>query len=80
MLKAIALTTAALILAAAPALAASSYYVVHAPHSKSCSVVEKAPDGKNLLMVGKHHSSMSAATRAMHTSVSCTAKKTGSKY
>lgn len=68
----------ALILSAAPALSAAGYYVVRAPHSKRCEVVKTAPNGRTLLLVGKPHSTMSAANHAMHTSVSCTQTKKGS--
>ncbi len=77
MLKAIVLTTTALALAAAPALAAS-FYVAHAPHSKRCSIVETRPDGRNLIEVGAAHSSHSAAMQALHTSVHCTSTGKGS--
>jgi hypothetical protein len=78
MIRLMTLTTTALVLALAPAVAASSFYVVRPPHSKRCSIQQTAPNGKTLLLVGKPHSSRSSASRAMHTSVSCTQTKKGS--
>lgn len=80
MVKIFMLTSVSLVLAMAPALAATHFYVARTPHTKRCDVVEKAPDGKNLLVVGSAHTSKSAAIKAMHTSVSCTSTKKGSKY
>jgi hypothetical protein len=78
MIKVTTLTTAALILAMAPALAAAThYYVVRHPHSHRCSIVSKAPDGVRLLLVGSPHTSKSAATVAEQTSVWCTQRKKG---
>jgi hypothetical protein len=70
MLTKLTLAAAALVLAASPALAAS-YYVAHHPHSQKCSVVQKRPDGKNLILVGSPHKSHKSAMSAMETSVSC---------
>jgi hypothetical protein len=70
MLTKLTLAAAAIVLAASPALAAS-YYVAHHPHSQKCSIVEKHPDGKNLILVGSPHKSYKSAKTAMNTSVSC---------
>lgn len=78
MIKILSLTTVVLALAIAPALAATHFYVVRAPHTKRCDIVEKAPDGKNLIAVGSPHTSWGSAKKALNTSVSCTSTRKSS--
>ncbi|TCR62770.1 hypothetical protein [Neorhizobium sp. P12A] len=58
-------------LLASSALAASEYYVEHAPGMKACSVAEKKPDGKKTIAVGGGHKTKAEAEAAMKASPDC---------
>jgi len=66
--------TAALIASfAAPAFAATTYYVAENAKTKKCSVTTKKPDGKTYLMVGTPdtYTKKSDATAAMKAAADC---------
>ena len=53
MIRKFVLAGAAIAILSMPAMAAATYYVAQDATSKKCSVVEKKPDGKTLMMIGK---------------------------
>lgn len=60
------------LLLSAPAFAASTYYVAHAPNSKVCSIVTAKPDGKTMVMVGKTgYATTAKAAAAMKAAPDC---------
>jgi hypothetical protein len=71
MLKLTTIAIGVLVLGIAPTFAASSYYVAHAPKSTACSVVEKKPDGKKMLAVGRSHKTQAQADAALKAAKAC---------
>lgn len=58
--------------AAAPALAATEYFVAQKASDKTCSVATTKPDGKATMMVGKSsYKTEAEATAAMKTAAEC---------
>ncbi|MBI2717474.1 MAG: hypothetical protein HY245_11330 [Rhizobiales bacterium] len=53
MIRNIAITATALVALSMPALAAVKYYPVQDATTKKCSIVEKKPDGKTMILIGK---------------------------
>lgn len=67
--------TIALMFAAAPAFAATQYFVAQKASDKSCSVVTTKPDGKASMMVGKTpYKTEAEATAAMKAAAECKKK------
>jgi hypothetical protein len=63
------------LIAAAPAFAATEYFVVQKAADKSCSVAVVKPDGKATMMVGKaSYKTEAEATAAMKVAVECKKK------
>ncbi|TCR75630.1 hypothetical protein [Rhizobium sp. BK376] len=56
---------------ASSAVAASEYYVEHAPNSKTCMVSEMKPDGKKTIEVSGGHKTKAEAEAAMKASSKC---------
>jgi hypothetical protein len=54
-----------------PAMAATQYYVAHAPNQKVCQVVQTKPDGKKMIEAGKTYSTMAAANSALRNLAAC---------
>ncbi|MDW6025484.1 hypothetical protein SAZ10_27345 [Mesorhizobium sp. BAC0120] len=57
----------AMLLAAAPALAATEYFVAQKPTNKTCSVVRAKPDGKSAMMIGTSSYKTEAMAKAAMT-------------
>ncbi|MFS8116224.1 hypothetical protein QD460_31380 [Rhizobium jaguaris] len=70
MVRAIVVAAVAALMASS-ALAASSFYVAHAPNSKTCTVSETKPDGKTMIQVGRVHASKMQAETAMKSDAAC---------
>lgn len=59
---------------AAPAFAATEYYVAQDAKTHACSVTDKKPDGKTMTMVGKKgYETKAAAEAAMKAAAECKA-------
>jgi hypothetical protein len=71
MLKLVTIVIGVLVLGVAPTFAASSYYVAHSPKSTACSVLEKKPDGKKMIAVGRSHKTQAQAEAAMKAAKAC---------
>ncbi|MBI2718074.1 MAG: hypothetical protein HY245_15755 [Rhizobiales bacterium] len=55
-----------------PAMAATSYWVAKDAATKKCSVVEKKPDGKTMMLIGKaKYKTMADANKAMAAAADC---------
>ena len=58
----------------APAFAATTYYVTQDAKTHKCAVVDKQPDGKTMIMVGKAgYASKADADKAMKAAPECKA-------
>jgi hypothetical protein len=65
------LASAAIVALAAPAFAAE-FFVAQSAADKSCSVVDKKPDGKTAMMIGKvSYKSKDEADKAMKAAAEC---------
>ncbi|WP_246676979.1 MULTISPECIES: hypothetical protein [unclassified Mesorhizobium] len=63
------------VFAAAPAFAATEYFVAQKVSDKTCSVATTKPDGKTVMMVGKtSYKTEAAATAAMKAAMECKKK------
>lgn len=58
-------------LSVSDAMAASVYYVVHEPNSKSCLVTSMKPNGYSMMQVGRSHKTKALAGPAVTLSHSC---------
>jgi hypothetical protein len=59
-------------LATAPALSATEYFVAQKASDKTCSVAKIKPDGKTVMMVGKtSYKTQAEATAAMKAATEC---------
>ncbi len=67
------LLTAALVASfAAPAFAATTYYVAQSATTHKCSVTSKKPDGKKVIMIGTDtYTTKADATKAMGAADEC---------
>jgi len=55
-----------------PAFAATEYWVAKSATTKKCEVVEKKPDGKTMMEVGKSaHKTKAEAEKAMKAAAEC---------
>jgi hypothetical protein len=62
----------AALFAAAPAFAATEYFVAQKASDKSCSVVNKKPDGKTAMMIGTaSYKTQALAKAAMTKAAEC---------
>jgi hypothetical protein len=57
--------------ASAPAFAATSFYVSQDATTKVCSVVDKKPDGKTAMEIGKAFKTKADAEKAMKADKQC---------
>ena len=81
MKKFILLAGLAAMMAAAPAFAATEFYVGQDAATKKCSVSDKKPDGKAMMMIGKTSFKTSAdATAAKKTAAKKATKKKRTWY
>ncbi len=64
--------TALVVTIAAPAFAATQYFVAQDASSHKCSIVEKKPDGKTMMMIGKAaYASQADASTALKGAAEC---------
>jgi len=72
MLRHVIIAFATLSIFSLPAFAAEEYWVVKNESTKKCEVVEKKPDGKTHMEVGKAaHKTKEAAEKAMKAAAEC---------
>jgi hypothetical protein len=65
----------ALLLAAAPAFAATEYFVAQKASDKTCSIVKTKPDGKTAMMIGtSSYKTEALAKAAMAKAAECQKK------
>jgi hypothetical protein len=72
MLRRIVIALATFSIFSLPAFAATEYWVAKSATTKKCEVVEKKPDGKTMMEVGKSgHKTKEAAEKAMKAAAEC---------
>ena len=72
MYKILGCAAVSMLLAAAPASAATEYYVAQKASDKTCSVVKTKPDGTTMMMIGKaSYKTEAEANAAMKAAAEC---------